>query len=76
MRNLVPNLVYAARGDEVSTVVIDGEIVVENGHVTRVDESAIMDRAQTLGTLIGAAAAEDFWRVSATAAQMMRNEQL
>ena len=38
MRNLVPNLVYAARGDEVDTVIVDGQIVVEHGAVLTLDE--------------------------------------
>ncbi|HEY1294961.1 MAG TPA: amidohydrolase family protein [Chloroflexota bacterium] len=72
MRNLVPNLVYAARGDEVSTVVIDGSIVVEDGRVQRIDENEILAEAQRLADPVGPAAAEDFWRVASANAEMMR----
>jgi 5-methylthioadenosine/S-adenosylhomocysteine deaminase len=76
MRNLAPNLVYAARGDEVDTVVIDGQVVVERGRVTTVDEPAILAQAQRLAEPIGAAAEADFWRVSTTNAQSMRADRL
>ncbi len=76
MRNLVPNLVYAARGDEVDTVVIDGQVVVEHGRVQTVDEDAILDDAQRLAEPIGAAAEADFWRVSTPNAEAMREGRL
>ncbi len=44
-RNLVANLVYSARGSEVRTSIIDGNIVMENGVVTTVDEAAIVREA-------------------------------
>lgn len=44
-RNLVANLVYSARGSEVRTSIIDGNIVMENGVVTMVDEAAIVREA-------------------------------
>jgi 5-methylthioadenosine/S-adenosylhomocysteine deaminase len=72
MRNLVPNLVYAARGDEVDTVVIDGRVVLDHGRLTTVDERAIVSEAQRMAAAIGDAADADFWRVSGTNAQLMR----
>jgi 5-methylthioadenosine/S-adenosylhomocysteine deaminase len=76
MRNLAPNLVYAARGDEVDTVVIDGAIVVEHGTPTTIDDRAILAEAQRLAEPIGAAADADFWRVSRTNAEWMRDGRL
>ncbi len=38
VRNLIPNLVYAARGNEVETVIIDGRFIVEDGKLNTVDE--------------------------------------
>jgi 5-methylthioadenosine/S-adenosylhomocysteine deaminase len=76
MRNLVPNLVYAARGDEVTLVVVDGQVVLENGRLTRVDESVVLSEAQHLADSIGPAAADDFWRVDGPSAQQMRADRL
>jgi 5-methylthioadenosine/S-adenosylhomocysteine deaminase len=76
MRNLVPNLVYAARGDEVDTVVIDGQIIVEHGRVLTVDEAAILEAAQRHAEPIGPAAEEAFWHVSGPNAALMRADRL
>jgi 5-methylthioadenosine/S-adenosylhomocysteine deaminase len=76
MRNLVPNLVYAARGDEVSTVIVDGKVIFENGSFSHLDESSILAEAQRQAESIGPAAADDFWRVNGTSAHMMRGGQL
>ncbi len=41
----VTNLVYNAHGSDVSMVIIDGEIVVENGKVKTIDETKAMEEA-------------------------------
>ncbi|HLZ31079.1 MAG TPA: amidohydrolase family protein [Chloroflexota bacterium] len=76
MRNLVPNLVYAARGDEVDTVIIDGQVVLENGRLLTLDEPAIISTAQRLAAAIGPAAESDFLRVNGPNAQFMRDGRL
>jgi 5-methylthioadenosine/S-adenosylhomocysteine deaminase len=76
MRNLVPNLVYAARGDEVAMVIVDGEVVLEGGRLVRVDEAAVLAEAQRLAEAIGPAAAEDFWQVDGASARLMRSDRL
>jgi 5-methylthioadenosine/S-adenosylhomocysteine deaminase len=38
-------IAYSARAKSVDTVVVDGEIIVANGHSTRVDEKAVYERA-------------------------------
>ncbi len=40
------HLVYAARGGDVRTVLVGGRIVVRDGEITTVDESAVMERAR------------------------------
>lgn len=40
VRNIVPNLVYSASGSEVETVIIDGQVVVEDHKLLTVDEAA------------------------------------
>jgi 5-methylthioadenosine/S-adenosylhomocysteine deaminase len=76
MRNLAPNLVYSARGDEVDIVIVDGQIGVEHGQVRTLDEAAILTNAERLGVPIGAAAESAFWQVNGRNAHMMRAGQL
>lgn len=45
VRNLVPNLVYAARGCEVESVMVDGKLVVENHVLKTADEKEILRQA-------------------------------
>jgi 5-methylthioadenosine/S-adenosylhomocysteine deaminase len=46
VRNLVPNLVYAASGHEVKTVMVAGRILVRDGLVPTMDEPAVRAEAQ------------------------------
>ena len=46
IRNIVPNLVYAATGREVTLVMVDGQVLVRNGQVLTADESAVRAEAQ------------------------------
>ena len=40
--NLTANLVYAARGHEVSLVMVDGKVLYENGELRTIDEPAVI----------------------------------
>jgi 5-methylthioadenosine/S-adenosylhomocysteine deaminase len=44
--NPVNNLVYAATGASVRTVLIDGRVVLDDGRLTTVDERALYDRVE------------------------------
>jgi len=46
VRNIVPNLVYAASGHEVRDVMVAGRLVVRAGRVLTADEAAIQAEAQ------------------------------
>jgi 5-methylthioadenosine/S-adenosylhomocysteine deaminase len=52
IRNIVPNLVYAASGREVKTVIVAGRILVRDGRVLSVDEAAIRAEAQEQATIV------------------------
>ena len=43
--DLVSSLVYSANGSEVETVIINGEMVLENRHFTRIDEEKVLFEA-------------------------------
>jgi 5-methylthioadenosine/S-adenosylhomocysteine deaminase len=60
IRNIVPNLVYSARGSEVEMSVIDGQIVMENFRLTTVDEKKVVKEAQEAARRMEPAAAELF----------------
>jgi len=46
VRNIVPNLVLSARGDEVAVSIIDGKIIYENGRITTIDEQELLGFVQ------------------------------
>ncbi len=46
IRNIVPNLVYAATGKEVDLVMVAGRVLVRNGAVLTADEEAAREEAQ------------------------------
>ena len=45
VRNLIPNLVYSARGNEVNTVIIDGNVIVDDHKVMVIDEAEAVREA-------------------------------
>jgi len=46
VHNIVSQLVYAARADDVRTTIVDGEIVFHEGRFTAVDEAEVVAKAQ------------------------------
>ena len=55
----MPNLVYAGTGREVKTVLIAGQVLVENGEVLGVDETAVRADAQTHSLALAQRVAND-----------------
>jgi cytosine/adenosine deaminase-related metal-dependent hydrolase len=49
---VVNQLVWSADGRGVHTVVVDGRVVVEDGHLTTIDEHALWAEAQQRGEAI------------------------
>jgi cytosine/adenosine deaminase-related metal-dependent hydrolase len=49
VRNPISNLVYAACGSDVDTVIVDGNIIMEGREVKTIDEGMVIGRAQELG---------------------------
>jgi 5-methylthioadenosine/S-adenosylhomocysteine deaminase len=52
--NIMNQLVWSADGRGVHTVLVDGKIVVENGHCTTIDEDKLWADAQRMGEAITA----------------------
>ncbi|MEJ5200465.1 MAG: amidohydrolase family protein [Anaerolineae bacterium] len=59
IRNIVPNLVYAATGHEVKTVLVAGRVLVADGRVLTADEAAIRAEAQVQAEVLARRVAAD-----------------
>lgn len=76
MRNMIPNLVYSARGNEVDTVVVDGNVLLEQGKLKIENEETIKDEAQSHANSIALKAFDNFQSVSGSNALMMKEGKL
>ncbi|WP_409227777.1 amidohydrolase family protein [Gudongella sp. SC589] len=76
MRNMVPNLVYSARGDEVCLSVVDGEVIYQDGKLVNVDEGEILAEVDEYPDSIGKRASGEFFGINGTNAVFMREGKL
>lgn len=76
MRNIVPNLVYSARGSEVRRVAVDGQIIFEDNRFYTLDEKEIIAVNQKAADALGCKAKDAFQRIDGTNARFMREEKL
>ena len=77
VRNIVPNLVYSARGNDVEMSVIDGRIVMENFKVQTVDEKKVVKEAQEAASKMENEVSELFSGMEDTPLmRMMKNGEL
>lgn len=61
VRNLIPNLVYSARGHEVEMVMVNGRIIVEDHVLLTEDEKSVIARANKAADRIGSTLAQSPW---------------
>jgi len=73
VRNIIPNLVYSARGDEVEMAIVDGKVIMENKKITNIDERLVIKEAQEAANSLIKRGAEDFIRSGASTINMMEN---
>jgi 5-methylthioadenosine/S-adenosylhomocysteine deaminase len=59
VRNIVPNLVYAASGHEVRTVMVGGQVLVREGQALTADEAAVRAEAQAQAGAVARRVAAD-----------------
>ena len=76
MRNMVPNLVYSARGCEVDLSVVNGKIIMQHQKVLGVEEEALMEEMNQRAQSIGQRAAETFEKIHGTNAVFMEQGKL
>lgn len=76
IRNIVPNLVYSARGHEVTHVMVDGEFVMEDRIIKHVDDKAVIREAQEVAKKISKLAEQDIITSDSDIVNMMTNGEL
>ena len=76
MRNIVPNLVYSARGPEVVLSVVDGKVIMKDGKIADIDENEYIQNVEQYPEDIGQRAAKEFFEINGTNAQFMREDKL
>lgn len=76
MRNIVPNLVYSARGNEVALSVVAGKVIMKDQKVLNVDEEQIKEEVAKLPMGVGKRAEKEFNEINGTNAQFMRADKL
>lgn len=76
MRNIVPNLVYSARGDEVELSVIDGKVVYRDGRFLNIDVNECIEEVAEYTEGIGERASGEFWEINGTNARFMMENKL
>lgn len=76
MRNIVPNLVYSARGDEVVLSVVDGKIIYKDGKILEIDEDECLDAVEKYTSGIGKRATEEFNKINGTNSIFMMEDKL
>lgn len=76
MRNIVPNLVYSARGWEVDLSVVDGKIIMKNQKLINIDENQSLENVKKYPVIIGRNAAKEFFEIDGTNAKFMREGKL
>jgi len=76
MRNIVPNLVYSGRGDEVALTAVAGRVIYENGRLSQLDELEVVSAIQQAADRLGPKAAAEFWQVNGTNSRFMKEGKL
>lgn len=76
MRNIVPNLVYAASGQEVCLSVVEGQVIYRDGCILGIDEKEVLKECREAAAEVGADCRELFWSVNGTNAEFMRQDKL
>ena len=76
MRNIVPNLVYSARGQEVALSVVAGEVIMRDQKLVKIEEEEYYEAARKWPKEIGEKAAAEFFDIHGTNAVFMEEDKL
>ncbi len=72
IRNIIPNIVYHALGNEVTTVIVDGQIIMRDGVLQTIDEERTCRDAQRVAEKLGLEADKDFKDAGSLLAKVMQ----
>jgi 5-methylthioadenosine/S-adenosylhomocysteine deaminase len=72
VRNVAPNIVYSARGDEVTDVIVNGRFVVEDRVVQTMDEDRVIEEAQRAAVEVADASVDDYMKADSLLAKAVR----
>jgi 5-methylthioadenosine/S-adenosylhomocysteine deaminase len=59
VRNITPNLVLSARGDEVAMSIIDGTVIYENGRIKTIEEEKLLKFVQEVSDVVNQEASRE-----------------
>lgn len=76
MRNIIPNLVYSARGEEVALSVVDGRVIYKDGKVINIDENKYYSSVAQYTEGIGERASKEFYEINGTSSLFMKKGKL
>ena len=76
MRNIIPNLVYSARGQEVTHSVVNGKVIMRDRKILTIDENDSIERIKKYPDGIGKRAAKEFFEIHGTNAVFMEENRL
>lgn len=76
MRNIVPNLVYSARGQEVALAAVNGRVIMRDQRILAIDEAEYLSALQSCPEKLGKRAAQEFYKIHGTSAVFMEEGKL
>lgn len=76
MRNIIPNLVYSARGPEVALSAVNGKIIMRDQKILTIDEEEVKAKVRQYPDGIGQRAAKEFFEIRGTNALFMEEDKL
>ena len=76
MRNIVPNLVYSARGNEVVLSVVAGKVIMKDQRLVNIDEKESIAGIRKYPEKIGERAAKEFFQINGINAMYMKENKL
>ena len=76
MRNIIPNLVYSARGQEVALSVVNGRVIMKDQKILTIDENESLEKIKKYPDEIGKRAAKEFFEIHGTNAMFMEEDKL
>ena len=76
MRNIIPNLVYSARGNEVVLSVVAGKVIMKEQQLVNIDVEELLADVERLPEAVGKRAEKEFYEINGTNAQFMREDKL